>query len=110
MSLDARSRQSGVRPAGVAFHGRLRARRSGVPFIDTGIGIFDDTAGLSGLIRITSSLPDNRGRIVAGVALRLAVGIWEDSCDDLCRVCGAPVGGGGGGPRPARGWIDSGRC
>ena len=43
-----------------------RLSDSSVPFIDTGIGIVNDNAGLGGLIRITTSLPGKRAHIDEG--------------------------------------------
>ena len=51
---------------------------SPVPFIDTGIGIINDTAGLSGLIRVTTSLPGNRAHIDSGNLISYAAGGDDD--------------------------------
>ena len=40
-----------------------RLSDSEVPFIDTGIGVMNDTAGLGGLVRVTTSLPGKRTHI-----------------------------------------------
>lgn len=37
---------------------------AGVPFIDTGIGVRHDPNGLAGLVRVTTSLPENRDHVV----------------------------------------------
>ena len=51
-----------------------RLSDSQVPFIDTGIGLVNDTAGLGGLIRVTTSLPGKRAHIDDGQLLSYAPG------------------------------------
>jgi hypothetical protein len=51
-----------------------RLSESQLPFIDTGIGIVNDAAGLGGLLRVTSSLPGKRAHIEDGQLISYAVG------------------------------------
>ena len=55
-----------------------RLADSRVPFIDTGIGILNDAAGLSGLIRVTTSLPGNRAHVDSGNLISYAAGGADD--------------------------------
>lgn len=43
-----------------------RLNDSQVPFVDTGIGVMANPAGLGGLVRVTTSLPEKRGHIDDG--------------------------------------------
>ena len=51
-----------------------RLNDSQVPFIDTGIGVMSNPAGLGGLIRVTTSLPGKRGHIDDGHLISYALG------------------------------------
>jgi hypothetical protein len=47
---------------------------AGVPFIDTGIGVRYDAAGLAGLLRVTTSLPGQRDHIQDGQLISYQLG------------------------------------
>jgi len=51
-----------------------RLSDSRVPFIDTGIGILNNTTGLGGLIRVTTSLPGKRAHIDDGHLISYGAG------------------------------------
>jgi hypothetical protein len=55
-----------------------RLTDSQVPFTDTGIGILNDTTGLGGLIRVTTSLPGKRAHIDDGHLISYAAGGGDD--------------------------------
>jgi hypothetical protein len=51
-----------------------RLRDGQVPFMDTGIGVRDDGAGLAGLVRVTISLPGKHAHIDGGHLISYAAG------------------------------------
>ena len=55
-----------------------RLSDSQVPFTDTGIGVLNDSAGLGGLIRVTTSLPGKRDHVDDGQLISYRAGGGDD--------------------------------